>query len=129
MLQKNTIIAIFDNSDAKKVLCIHKYIKKKIYKQSNIGSTFLGSVKRRVKRKDLIKTKILTLNKYYTKIFKKNTINMDKQSICESVCGSVGRWRFFVWQFSLSSACHCGRRVLISQHVFASLLEFQKGFS
>ena len=58
MLQKNTIIAIFDNSDAKKVLCIHKYIKKKIYKQSNIGSTFLGSVKRRVKRKDLIKTKI-----------------------------------------------------------------------
>lgn len=58
MLQKNTILAIVDNSDAKKLICIHKYKKKKIYKQCDIGSTFLGSVKKRVKRKDLIKTKI-----------------------------------------------------------------------
>lgn len=58
MLQKNTILLISDNSDAKKVLCIHKYKKKKLYKQSDIGSTFLGSVKKQVKRKNVIKVKI-----------------------------------------------------------------------
>ena len=58
MLQKNTILLISDNSDAKKILCIHRYKNKKLYKESDIGSTFLGSVKKRVKRKNVIKVKI-----------------------------------------------------------------------
>lgn len=58
MLQKNSQIFIIDNSDAQKVKCIHKYKKKRLRKNSNIGSILLSSIKKRLQRKDLIKSKI-----------------------------------------------------------------------
>ena len=57
MLQKNSQIFIIDNSDAQKVKCIHKYKKKRLQKNSDIGSILLSSIKKRLQRKDLIKSK------------------------------------------------------------------------